>query len=108
MHKGKALLTAGVLCALASTLLSGCETGRVNKLHSRYEHTMDVTTSPHPNPEYASVTGDTVPIPGSPVAAGTDGLQPLLDNQARKSIGAEKGQPTPPREQAKDSFIRQQ
>lgn len=107
MHKGKALLSAGVLCALASTLLSGCETGRVNKLHSRYEHTMDVTTSPHPNPEYASVTGAEVPVPGSPIAAGPDGLQPFRDNQARSSIGTEKGKPTPPRQQVKDPFIRQ-
>lgn len=107
MHKGKALLSAGVLCALASTLLSGCETGRVNKLHSRYEHTMDITTSPHPNPEYASITGDEVPVPGSPTAAGHDGLQPFRDNQARASIGSEKGKPTPPREQVKDRFIRQ-
>jgi hypothetical protein len=107
MHKGKALLSAGVLCALASLALTGCETGRVNKLHSRYEHTMDVTTSPHPNPEYASVTGSEVPVPGSPTAAGPDGLQPFRDNQARKSIGTEKGRPTPPSEQVKDQFIRQ-
>lgn len=107
MHKGKALLSAGVLCALASTLLSGCETGRVNKLHSRYEHTMDITTSPHPNPEYASVTGAEVPVPASPTASGPDGLQPFRDNQAHKSIGTEKGKPTPPRQQVKDPFIRQ-
>lgn len=108
MRKGIALLSAGVLCTLASTLLSGCETGRVNKLHSRYEHTMDVTTGPHPNPEYASIVGETVPVPASPTASGPDGLQPFRDNQARKSIGTEKGRPTPPREQVRDRFIRQQ
>ena len=107
MHKTKALISAGVFCALAFTVLAGCETGRVNKLHSRYEHTMDVTTSPHPNPEYASVSGATVPVPGSPVAAGPDGTQPSKDSQARKSIGTEKGKPTPPREQVKDPFEHQ-
>lgn len=107
MRTRKALLSAGLLCALASTLLTGCETGRANKLHSRYEHTMDVTTSPHPNQEYASVTGAEVPVPGSPTAAGPDGTQPFRDNEARKSIGTEKGKPTPPREQVRDRFQHQ-
>lgn len=107
MHKAKALLSAGVLCALASTLLSGCETGRVNKLHAGFEHTMDITTSPYPNSEYASVAGATVPVPGSPTAAGPDGLQPSRDNEARSSLGTEKGKPTPPRQQVRDPFIRQ-
>lgn len=108
MRKGKALLSAGVLCALASTLLSGCETGRANKLHSPFEHTLDVTTSPHPDQQYASVSNGIPPVPGSPTAAGPDGTQPFNDNEARKTPGAEKGKPTPPREQVKDPFIRQQ
>lgn len=107
MRTGKALVSAGVFCALASTLLAGCETGRVSKLHSSYEHTMDVTTSPHPNQEYASVVGEEVPVPGSPTAAGPDGTQPAKDNLARKSIGTEKGKPTPPREQVRDRFQHQ-
>lgn len=107
MRTAKALFSAGVLCVLASVALTGCETGRVNKLHSRYEHTMDVTTSPHPDAQYASVSAGDVPVPGSPTAAGPDGTQPFNDSQARKDPGAEKGQPTPPREQTKDPFLHQ-
>jgi hypothetical protein len=87
--------------------MSGCETGRVNKLHSAFDHQSDVTTTPHPNQQVASLATGNPPVPGSPVAAGPDGTQPTNDDEARKSPGAEEGRPTPPREQAVDRFVRQ-
>jgi len=92
------------LCALA---LTGCETTRTNKLHSRFEAVSDLTTVPHPNPQFASVATGIPPVPGSPTAAGPDGLQPANDSQARSGPGSEKGIPMAPREQPTDKFIRQ-
>ncbi|MGC2639770.1 MAG: hypothetical protein WA294_21480 [Acidobacteriaceae bacterium] len=107
MRSAKLLLSAGALCALASLVLTGCETGRANKLHSRYESVSDLTTVPHPNPEYASVADGIPPVPGSPTASGADGLQPNRDYEARKDPSTEKGIPMYPRMQPKDRFIRQ-
>jgi hypothetical protein len=107
MRSAKVFLSAGALCAVASLALSGCETGRVNKLHSACDYASDIATVPHQDPQYASVAEGIPPVPGSPVAAGADGLQPSNDGDARKSPGAEKGTPTAPREQPRDSFIRQ-
>lgn len=107
MRSAKALLTAGVVCALASLTLTGCETGRSNKLHSKYDTVSDVTTVPHPDPQYASIATGIPPVPGSPTAAGPDGLQPINDNQARTSPGTEKGFPSAPRQQPPYKFIRQ-
>ena len=107
MRSVKVFLSAGVACAVASLILAGCETTRVNKLHSPADSTSDITTVPHPDPQYASVATGIPPVPGSPTAAGPDGLQPTNDDQARKSPGAEKGRATAPREQPKDPFIRQ-
>jgi hypothetical protein len=107
MRSAKLYQSIGVLAAAASLALTGCETGRVNKLHSPAESMSDVTTVPHPDAEYASVATGNPPVPDSPTAAGPDGLQPTNDGQARKSPGAEEGAATPPREQAKDPFIRQ-
>jgi hypothetical protein len=67
----------------------------------------DVTTIPHPDPQFASVGTGNPPVPGSPTAAGPDGLQPSDDGDARKSPGADEGRATAPREQPQDSFIRQ-
>jgi hypothetical protein len=106
MRSAKLYWSVGVLCA-ASLALSGCETGRVNKLHSSHDAVSDVTTVPHPDPQYASVSTGNPPVPDSPTAAGPDGLQPLNDSQARRSPGAEEGKPTPPRKQEKDRFVRQ-
>ncbi len=98
---------AAVLGVVCGFVLTGCETTRVNKLHAHFEAVSDVTTTPHPEAEYASVATGIPPVPGSPTAAGPDGTQPLNDNQARKSPGAEKGVATAPRQQPKDRFIRQ-
>lgn len=107
MRPANAILSGGLSCALALCLLSGCETGRVNKLHSRFEAASDVSTVPHPQAEFASVATGVPPVPGSPTAAGPDGRQPTNDNEARKSPGTEKGKPMAPRQQPKDNFIRQ-
>jgi hypothetical protein len=106
MRSAKLCLSLGVLGA-ASLALCGCETGRVTKVHSAADAIADVSTTPHPDPQYASVATGNPPVPGSPTAAGPDGLQPAFDSQARKSPGAEEGRPTPPRRQEPDRFIRQ-
>lgn len=107
MRSVQGFLIVGVACAAASLALTGCETSRVNKLHSAADTVSDVTTVPHPDTQYASVSTGNPPVPGSPTAAGPDGLQPMNDSAARKSPGAEEGKPTPPRAQEKDPFIRQ-
>jgi len=107
MKSVPAILSAGLFCALAGLLLQGCETGRANKLHAGFESVKDVTTFPHPNPQYASIVTGNPPVPGSPTSAGPDGLQPVNDNTARSSPGAEKGIPMWPERQPKDSFLRQ-
>jgi hypothetical protein len=104
MPSAKVLLSAGVLCALA---LAGCETGRSNKLHSRFDTVSDVTTVPHPDLQFASLSTGNPPVPGSPTAAGPDGLQPQNDNRARLSPGSDDGSETWPRMQAPDRFLRQ-
>jgi len=100
-------MALGLFGALAVFTLSGCETGRANKLHSPFEYVSDVTTVPHPNAHYASVSTGQPPVPGSPTAAGPDGMQPANDNDARKSPGTEKGMDMWPRRQPQDKFIRQ-
>ena len=108
MQSPRAILSAGMLLALASFILTGCETGRVNKLHSPLDHTSDVTTVPHQNPQYATVATGIPPVPGSPTGAGPGAMQPSNDSGTiRKSPGSEKGKPTPPRQQVPDRFIRQ-
>jgi hypothetical protein len=107
MKSAKALLTAGLFCALSATALIGCETGRVNKLHSRFEQISDVSTVPHQNPQFATNAKGIPPVPGSPTASSPEGMQPSNDNEARTVPATEKGKPTPPREQVKDKFIRQ-
>jgi hypothetical protein len=106
MRSAKALLSAGVLCALASLVLTGCETTRVNKLESA-SYAGDIATVPHPDPQYASIADGIPPVPGSPTAAGLDGTQPVNDSDARKSPGCEKGKPTAPREQPQAHFLHQ-
>jgi hypothetical protein len=99
--------TVSLSAALICLALAGCETTRGNKLHAHFESVSDVTTTPHPDPKYASVATGIPPVPGSPTAAGPDGTQPLNDDEARKSPGSEKGIPMAPREQPRDKFIRQ-
>jgi hypothetical protein len=79
----------------------------VSQLHAPFEYTSDITTTPHPDPKFASVATGIPPVPGSPTGAGADGTQPLNDSQARTSPGSEKGWPTAPREQPQARFIRQ-
>jgi len=98
---------AAALFALSTLALAGCETGRGNKLHSQVEAVSDISTTPHPQLKFASVSTGIPPVPGSPTAAGPDGTQPPNDGEARKDPGAEKGIPMSPREQEKDPFIRQ-
>jgi hypothetical protein len=106
MRSVVAVVSAGLFC-LAACALSGCETGRANKIHAQFESTSDVTTIPHPHAEYASVVTEFPPVPGSPTASGPDGRQPFNDNEGRKDPGSEKGSPMSPREQPKDRFVRQ-
>lgn len=100
------ILTAAVF-GLTALALVGCETTRVNKFHAHFESVTDVTTFPHPDAKYASIATGIPPVPGSPTAADSDGMQPFNDSQARIDPGAEKGIPTYPRQQARDRFIRQ-
>ena len=106
MKRATALLSASVL-ALGLVALSGCETGRMNKLHSHFETVSDISTVPHPNPQYASVTTGNPPVPGSPTAAGPDGMQPVNDNEARTGPGTDEGMDMAPRQQPVDRFVRQ-
>ena len=101
-----AVVSAGLFC-VAACALSGCETGRVNKVHAPFESASDVTTVPHPQQQYASVVTEFPPVPGSPTAAGTDGRQPFNDNEANVDPASEKGIPMAPRAQPKDRFLRQ-
>jgi hypothetical protein len=96
-----------VLIAAASLLLiTGCETGRTNKDHAAWQAVSDESTTG--KPEVAAVTSETgrPPVPGSPTAAGPDGLQPLNDSEARQSPGAEEGRPTPPNQNVKGELTR--
>jgi hypothetical protein len=106
MRSVVAVVSAGLFC-VAACALNGCETGRVNKLHAHFESASDVSTTPHPQAQYASISTGIPPVPASPTGAGPDGRQPFNDGQARSSPGAEKGIPMAPREQPKDRFIRQ-
>jgi hypothetical protein len=100
-------MASAALLALSALVLTGCETTRVNKRHASFESVSDISTTPHPDPHYASVSTGIPPVPGSPTAAGADGVQPLNDDEARHSPGSEKGMPTPPRQQDADRFVRQ-
>lgn len=100
-------LTAAVLFSFCALALTGCETSRGNKRHAGFEFVSDVSTTPHRNPQFASVSTGIPPVPASPTAAGPDGTQPLNDSEAREVPGTEKGMPTWPRAQPRDRFIRQ-
>lgn len=106
MRTASPILVAA-LFALTTVALTGCETTRGNKMHAPFEHMSDITTTPHQNPKFASIATGIPPVPGSPTAAGADGMQPSSDEDARVDPGAEKGIPTYPREQPKARFIRQ-
>lgn len=107
MRRRTALAMAGLFLGLGAWAVTGCETGRVNKLHAGFETTSDLTTVPNPNPQYASVDKGNPPVPGSPTAAGPNGMQPENDNQARVSPGSDDGIPMAPERQPVDKFVRQ-
>ncbi len=96
-----------LLMAAALLLATGCETGRTNKAHAEWQATSDDTTTGKPELAKAAPAMGQPPVPGSPTASGPDGLQPLNDNEARQSLGAEEGRPTPPRDQKRDPFQHQ-
>lgn len=102
-------LSRAVLIAAAAGLLltAGCETGRVHKNHATWQHLSDETTTGKPELAKAAPATGQPPVPGSPTAAGEDGLQPLNDSQARNSPGAEEGLPSATSRPPKDSFERQ-
>jgi hypothetical protein len=102
-----AKVALGLMSAVALCTLCGCETGRVNKLHAHFESVADISTFPDSQAQFASVADGIPPVPGSPTAAGPDGLQPRNDSEARKSPGSEKGLSSWPRRQPEDKFMRQ-
>src|SRR5262249_9646535 len=108
--KGMTRMTFARTLLLASTallLMTGCETGGTNKAHASWQMISDETTTGKPDLAKAAPATGQPPVPGSPTAAGPDGLQPMNDSEARQSVGAEEGRPMPPREQKKDPFERQ-
>jgi hypothetical protein len=103
MTSARTLLLTGA----ALLLVTGCETGRTNKAHASWQLVSDDGTTGKPDLSKAAPATGQPPVPGSPTAAGPDGLQPLNDSEARQSVGAEEGRPTPPWVQKKDPFERQ-
>ncbi|HEX3472040.1 MAG TPA: hypothetical protein VHT28_12735 [Silvibacterium sp.] len=93
--------------AVSGLFVTGCETGRTNKLHSPLMSVSDETTTGKQDPDFVGNTEGQPPVPGSPTAAGPDGKQPYDSAYARSSPGAEHGMATPPDEQVKDRFVRQ-
>jgi hypothetical protein len=96
-----------LLIPAALLLVTGCETGRTIKAHSSWLMLSDESTTGKPDLAKAAPATGQPPVPGSPTAAGADGLQPMNDSEARQSVGAEEGRPTPPWVQKKDPFERQ-
>jgi hypothetical protein len=101
------LARALLLTSAALLLVTGCETTRTNKAHAAWQAISDETTTGKPDLTKAAPATGQPPVPGSPTAAGPDGLQPMNDGEARQSVGAEEGRPTPPWVQKKDPFERQ-
>jgi hypothetical protein len=96
-----------LLASAALLLVAGCETGRTNKVHASWQAMSDETTTGKPEMSQSAPATGNPPVPGSPTAAGPDGLQPMNDDEARVPAGSEEGRPMPPREQKKDPFERQ-
>jgi hypothetical protein len=103
------LTLAHALMIAASGLLlaTGCETGRTNKVHAAWQMASDETTVGQPEMANAAPATGQPPVPGSPTAAGPDGLQPQEDSAARQSPGAEEGSPMLFNQNKKDAFERQ-
>jgi hypothetical protein len=98
---------ATMAAATALLLTTGCETGRVNKVHAAWQAVSDVTTTGRPRMANAAQATGQPPVPGSPTAAGYDGLQPMNDNEARQSPGVEGGRPIPFNRLKRGGFLRQ-
>jgi hypothetical protein len=98
---------AVLMTAAGLLLITGCETGRTNKAHAEWQEVSDVNTTGKPDLSKAAPATGQPPVPGSPTAAGPDGLQPMDDSQARVGPGAEEGRPIPFDRQKKDAFERQ-
>ena len=101
------IVRALLLTSTALLLITGCETTRTNKVHASWQMLSDESTTGKPDLSKAAPATGLPPVPGSPTAAGSDGLQPMNDNEARRSPGAEEGRPTPPWVAKKDPFERQ-
>ncbi|MBW4026797.1 MAG: hypothetical protein HIU93_05295 [Acidobacteria bacterium] len=101
------MVPATLALTLGTLVLVGCDTGRVNKVHTRVEAVSDLTTTGKPEVQYQADAAGIPPVPGSPTAAGKDGRQPANDSQARVSPGAEEGAPMAVTRQPKDPFQRQ-
>ncbi|HZU10767.1 MAG TPA: hypothetical protein VFA02_12765 [Pseudacidobacterium sp.] len=101
------LAHATMLAAAALLFVTGCETGRTHKLHATWQAVSDETTTGKPQMASAAPATGQPPVPGSPTAAGVNGLQPSRDDEARPSPGAEEGKPIPFNRQKKDPFERQ-
>jgi hypothetical protein len=93
--------------AVIATLVTGCETGRVNKRHAAAVRISDVSTTGHPDSALPSNGEGLAPVPGSPTAAGLNGKQPFNDDQARESPGVEGGIAAAPNQNHKEAFERQ-
>jgi hypothetical protein len=93
--------------AVTFLFVTGCETGRTNKIHAKWQAVSDETTTGKPQMASTAPATGQPPVPGSPTGAGPDGLQPVNDSQARPSPGAEEGKPIPFNRQKKDPFERQ-
>lgn len=96
-----------VCAAVAATLVTGCETGRINKRHSPLIHANDVSTTGHPDKSLPANPEGLPPVPGSPTAAGVNGKQPYNDNEARESPGVEHGIAAAPNQNHAEAFQRQ-
>jgi hypothetical protein len=95
-----------IAAAAGLFLTAGCETGRTNKDHATWQAVSDETTTDKPQLAKAAPATGQPPVPGSPTAAGVDGLQPLDDTEARQSPGAEEGRATPPNQHIRTSTSR--
>ncbi|GEM_PF-7106263 len=101
------LAHATMLAAATLLFVTGCETGRTHKFHATWQAVSDETTTGKPQMANAAPATGQPPVPGSPTAAGANGLQPARDSEARLGPGAEEGKPIPFNRQRKDSFQKQ-
>jgi hypothetical protein len=97
-------LRVAFVAATGLLLITGCETGRTNKDHAPWQAVSDESTTGKPEMATAAPAAGQPPVPGSPTAAGADGLQPLNDSEARQSPGAEEGRASPPNQHVRGAL----